>query len=101
MSSDIKQRKLETNRRWRKRQKQLFQEYKNKLKCEICGEDEMICLDFHHLNPKEKEGDISHLLLKQNRSFKRVLEEVEKCVVLCSNCHRKVHAGLIELPHKL
>lgn len=60
-----------------------------------CGETEMACLDFHHLGDKDK--TISQM---RGMSDKRVLEEIAKCIVLCANCHRKVHAGILTLPLK-
>ena len=61
--------------------------------CRVCGEAEPIALDFHHLDPAQKDGSP----LRQS-SVKRALAEAAKCVILCANCHRKVHAGLIVLP---
>lgn len=69
--------------------KQFIQESKDK--CIICGETEKICLDFHHLRDKKDNIAFVH----NYGSMKRAKEEVSKCVVLCSNCHRKVHAGII------
>lgn len=68
--------------------------YSLKQKCIICGESEPVCIDFHHINPEEKEFTIG-----KHRSKGRawLLEEIQKCVCLCANCHRKIHAGLINL----
>ena len=57
--------------------------------CIGCGEKDPSCLDFHHGDGKtDKLGDIS----KMRRFGKvRLLAEIEKCDVLCSNCHRKHH----------
>lgn len=62
--------------------------------CIICGELELCCLDFHHLDPLFKENSISNLA-GGAYSSERLIEEIKKCVVLCSNCHRKVHNGKI------
>lgn len=62
--------------------------------CLICGEREPVCLDFHHMDPSKKEFNLSKLL----RSQEKLANEVAKCVVLCSNCHRKLHKGLVQLP---
>lgn len=62
-----------------------------KTSCQVCGESEKICLDFHHL--RDKDMPVSQLAAYG--SMKRVKEEIDKCIVLCSNCHRKVHAGII------
>jgi hypothetical protein len=64
-------------------------------KCILCPESSVCCLDFHHRNPSEKKGNMS--FLAQTHSWKMVLKEIEKCVILCANCHRKIHAGEISL----
>ena len=53
-----------------------------------CGENHISCLEFHHLDPTVKEGAVSNLI---RVSFERALKEIEKCIVLCSNCHKKEH----------
>jgi 5-methylcytosine-specific restriction endonuclease McrA len=92
-----KARRVELNLAWRKKIREQYQDYKKTLSCLVCGENEPACLDFHHTNPSEKEMAVREILNK-NRSFARLMEEVKKCVVLCSNCHRKFHAGIIKLP---
>ena len=62
--------------------------------CQLCPETEFVCLDFHHVDPTEKEYAVSRLVSYSEQKLRR---EISKCVVLCSNCHRKLHAGLIEL----
>lgn len=72
---------------FRKRRYAEFLEYKKTLKCEQCGESHPGCLDFHHLDPTKKDYQISDLVM----SKKKLIEELSKCVVLCANCHRKLH----------
>ena len=60
------------------------------LKCERCGENHPGVLDFHHTDPTVKESSVS-VLIGQGCSFAKVEREIQKCIVLCSNCHRKVH----------
>ena len=77
----------------RKREKGLsdwLREYKKGIICEVCGENYAGCLDFHHKNPKEKDSAVSDLVA---RGYGRgtILKEIEKCVVLCKNCHVKIH----------
>lgn len=63
-------------------------------KCIICGYNRCErALHFHHVNPKEKEFMIS----RYSRNWERVIEELKKCVLLCSNCHAEVESGLIEI----
>ncbi len=59
-------------------------------KCEICGlEDESCVYDFHHKDPKEKDfhlGDKTSTV-----KWELVEKELDKCLLVCSNCHRKIH----------
>ena len=68
--------------------------YSLKKECLICGENEPVCLDFHHKDPNEKDFTIGK---HRNKSKENLLKEIEKCVCVCANCHRKIHAGIINL----
>lgn len=57
--------------------------------CERCGEDHPACLDYHHIHG-EKDRGVSKMA-KDGVGKERIREEMEKCVVLCANCHRKEH----------
>ena len=57
--------------------------------CERCGESDNACLDWHHTDPTQKEASVSWLLA--NSSRQSITEEIDKCVCLCANCHRKLH----------
>lgn len=65
--------------------------------CALCPEAEPCCLDFHHVYG-DKEFDIGNAQ-RGGYALERVRRELEKCVVICGNCHRKLHAGLIALPN--
>lgn len=65
-----------------------------KTSCVFCGETDPICIDWHHINPKEKSFAISHI---KGKARERTLEEMKKCVCVCANCHRKLHAGKLSL----
>jgi hypothetical protein len=70
--------------------REFIQAYKAALACVDCGESHVATLDFHHLDPSEKErslGDIG----KYGWSRTKALAEIAKCVILCANCHRKRH----------
>lgn len=56
--------------------------------CENCGEDHPAVLDFHH--EEGKEFTISSAV-GDGLSIRRIEEEIKKCTILCSNCHRKHH----------
>lgn len=66
--------------------------------CAFCDESEVCCLDFHHLDPAQKESSVSYLRFAKSKD--RMLAEMRKCVVVCSNCHRKIHAGLLAASEK-
>lgn len=73
--------------------KKMLIEYKGG-KCEHCGYDKcMRALEFHHLNPNEKDFGLSRCLSKSISSLKK---EVDKCILLCSNCHAEEHEKLYE-----
>lgn len=75
---------------WRKRKKRELIEYKGG-KCEICGYNKCDrALHFHHLNPKEKDFQISGKSL----NFEKLKNEVDKCILVCSNCHCEIHDNL-------
>jgi ribosomal protein L32 len=74
----------------RKSIKEWFFDYKSFLKCEICGESHIATLDFHHLDKTSKDFNVSNAA-KQGFSKRRILEETNKCIILCANCHRKLH----------
>lgn len=57
--------------------------------CNRCDEDRPPCLDFHHATG-DKSGTVSQLI-SDNRPKTEIRREMEKCTVLCANCHRKEH----------
>lgn len=64
--------------------------------CNICGYNKTVtALEYHHIDESTKEFGISER--GWTRSFERVLNEAKKCIMVCSNCHREIHAGLIDL----
>jgi len=68
-----------------------FREFKTDLKCK-CGEDHIGCLEFHHTDPSQKDMTVAQAV-HNGWGKERILAEVEKCEVLCANCHRKLHWG--------
>lgn len=64
-------------------------------KCSVCGYDRCAdALEFHHLDPSQKDFGISSK--GYTRSWDKVKEELDKCILVCSNCHREIHSGLIK-----
>lgn len=60
--------------------------------CCVCGESDICCIDAHHKNQDEKEHNVGGLVYGA-KAMASILEELDKCIPICSNCHRKYHAG--------
>ena len=75
--------------------KKLMVDYKGG-KCQKCGYNKYIgALEFHHLNPEEKDFNLSELKI---HSFNQVIiDELDKCILVCSNCHREIHGEQSDL----
>lgn len=71
--------------------RQRFSDWKREQGCTYCDETEPVCLDLHHLDPTEKEVNPSSLAAHK---WERLMEEVKKCIVVCKNCHAKIHNNL-------
>ena len=80
---------------WRKRTKELLVEYKGG-NCEVCGYNKCIeALEFHHIDESTK----SFALSGSTKALDKQKAEADKCLMLCANCHRELHAGL-DIYHK-
>lgn len=68
-------------------------------KCINCGYNKCFAaLDLHHISPKEKEFSFN----RSNLSLSpKILKELEKCILLCSNCHREIHNGCLKIEEVL
>lgn len=77
-----------------------FREWKSTQRCVVCGEQAPECLDLHHLDPSLKDDEISRVI-SSTGSWKRIEDEIAKCIVVCANCHRKIHSGRIHWPTDL
>jgi hypothetical protein len=63
--------------------------------CESCGYNRNLnSLSFHHRDPTQKDFGISRLITRL--SWCQIEEEIDKCALLCLNCHSDVHSGLID-----
>ncbi len=66
-------------------------------KCQICGYEKYVgALDLHHINSSQKSFSIAHK--GYTRSWERVKKELDKCILVCANCHREIEAGITQLP---
>lgn len=83
----------------RRKTKKMAVEYKGG-KCLVCRYNTCVsAMTFHHIDPSLKEFGISHRGLA--RAWEKVKVELDKCVLLCSNCHAEVHEGLVDLENIL
>jgi len=93
-----KEHKNDITKRFARKNKEVFLLYKNTFECNLCGfSDDICCLDFHHFNKEEKEFSIGNeTIFKRFESISDLpfylKKELDKCVVLCGNCHRKEHS---------
>jgi len=71
--------------------KQWLEKYKQTLKCTACGENDVICLSFHHLDPGSKTASLYQLVADRDCTIEQLQKEISKCIVLCYNCHMKYH----------
>ncbi len=61
-------------------------------KCSICGYNKCVdALEFHHRNPKEKEFKLGS---GNTMSWEEYKNELKKCILVCSNCHKEIHSRL-------
>ncbi len=61
-------------------------------KCSVCNYDKYIgALDFHHVDPSQKEFTISEL---RSYSLENIKTELDKCILICKNCHAELHHNL-------
>lgn len=79
----------ENNPAW-KGKRQYVEDIKDKSECEDCGEERNACLCFHHENPEEKTASVTRMA-SGDYGLQTIKEEVEKCVILCHNCHALRH----------
>ena len=81
VKASTKKRSKELRIEWRK--------FKATLSCLECGANHPAILDFHHIDPEMKNDSVHKMV--QAGSYKKAMEEVEQCLVLCANCHRVYH----------
>jgi hypothetical protein len=68
-------------------------EYKGE-KCQCCGYSKYQgALEYHHLDPSKKDFNVSRV----TRSWDNIKAELDKCILVCSNCHREIHGGIRDI----
>lgn len=75
----------------RERAKEFIANVKKNSTCKNCGDTRWYVLDFHHRNDSEKSFNISR---GHTKGFSTLQKEIDKCDILCSNCHRELHFNM-------
>jgi hypothetical protein len=76
------------------KQKLQMMKYKGNC-CSICGYNKNItALEFHHIDPKTKSFELSYHSAK---NWEEIKTELDKCIIVCSNCHKEIHNPTMEL----
>jgi hypothetical protein len=81
-------------KRARNRNAKFLKDYKKEKGCKHCDEKEVCCFAFHHRKGTKKRFELADAA-NDCYSIKALLEEIEKCDVVCGNCHSKIHAGIL------
>jgi hypothetical protein len=81
---------LTRNEKYRQSTFAWLREYKSTLSCCICGFSHPAAIDFHHRDPKEKIFNIS-IGPTIGKTIIQIKKEIDKCDIVCSNCHRIIH----------
>lgn len=90
-------RRSQANRKASKASRSLVLSRFRKDGCWVCGETFPNCLEAHHVDPSTKLYNIAYMI-NNRQAEATILVELNKCVCLCNNCHRKVHANFIPCP---
>ena len=70
--------------------KDLIGEIKSNKGCAKCGDTRSYVLDFHHIDPSTKVEKVSKIVSNHySASNNEIKNEIDKCIVLCANCHRE------------
>lgn len=78
-------------RKRRKRNREFCRRVRQSKKCQQCGYDDWRALCFHHVNGDEKSDEVN-FLVGRGYSIERIQKEMDKCIVLCMNCHTILHS---------
>lgn len=86
-----KEKKIATAKKRLTKIKQAVVDYKGG-KCFICGYNKCLhALEFHHNNPQEKDIKLNSRGIDRRKSIESLKKELDKCTLLCANCHREAH----------
>ena len=87
---DQREKRIAQGKERTKELREWYRQVRSRFHCGTCGEDHPATLDFHHLGDDTKIDSVSVMVLR-GFSKERIVKEILKCTVICSNCHRKEH----------
>ena len=93
--ADKDRQKYESSRLSREAKERLrtaVDDIKSAKSCFFCSESDPVALDFHHIDPHGKRLGVSRMV-NRRYNIDKIMKEIDGCIVLCANCHRKVHSG--------
>jgi hypothetical protein len=79
---------LESNQTRSVRNRRFLWDFLSSHPCKVCGEPDPVVLEFNHLDPTKKTMAVTDMA-SGSYGVTRLKEEIEKCEVMCSNCHRR------------
>lgn len=82
----------------RDKNRAIWKSLKESIGCQLCGESCWVCLDWHHVDRTTKS---MNTYLSNTVGTKRLLSELQKCTLVCSNCHHKINHGVLVSPEPL
>lgn len=84
-----KQQYIDRNKLRQEKLKEYLKNIKLNSCCSKCTESHIACLDFHHIDKTTKKSSVANIV--KSGQLNLLKEEIKKCIILCSNCHRKLH----------
>ena len=94
LKKDYRKRHYENTKKRRSDSKLKAIEYKGR-KCQICGYDKcMAAMEFHHTDPTKKDPKLLTGMRLVVWSWDKMVNELDKCILLCCRCHRELHSEL-------
>ena len=95
-----KQHYLDVQNALRDRNRRYVWEYLQGKQCIVCGEPDPLVLEFDHREPDDKDCRIAMAMVTRKFSLERLQKELDKCDILCANCHKRKSAKQLGF-HKL
>lgn len=79
----------DAHKKIRERNRAYVIEYLTKNPCVACGENDIRVLEFDHIDPSTKKHNVGRMVASQHHSIAAIQKEIDKCQVICANCHRR------------